>query len=401
MRRQASLVALALAGCAPIYYDVLDSDGGDGTTTGSVMPPDPSGPSDPTLPSPTSGVSVGPPPGDTCFDGALDGLESDIDCGGPECPPCQPGLECRWEGDCIHDLCIDGVCGECLDETWCPVADACLTSTCGPDHRCVPIPLEDGSPCEDGDLCSVSDQCFSGSCHPGPVTDCSLFDDACNDSFCNPSTGNCAFEPINENGLCFPGDPCVAEAQCFQGECLGEPLPPLLHEDFSDPLLAWVTDEMWQIGPAFPSQCAELGGEDPAFDHSPSPDEMLAGAVIGGCLPPDPIFLDTCLTSPPMVASAPGPLVLTYWSRLSAAPLKGHARVEVGLAPDLWVSVFDSGAAPVDEPDWTFHEAPLPVEPGLEFRVRFCHALEEPAPAVAGWSVDDITVGPPGCFAQP
>jgi hypothetical protein len=50
----------------------------------------------------------------TCLDGALDGDEADIDCGG-SCEPCGSGRRCRSAIDCLLALCVNGMCRPPLD----------------------------------------------------------------------------------------------------------------------------------------------------------------------------------------------------------------------------------------------------------------------------------------------
>lgn len=46
-----------------------------------------------------------------CKDGLRDELETDVDCGGPDCPPCANGLKCDEDADCTSDFCdADGTC---------------------------------------------------------------------------------------------------------------------------------------------------------------------------------------------------------------------------------------------------------------------------------------------------
>jgi hypothetical protein len=48
----------------------------------------------------------------SCGDGAVDGTETDIDCGGtdPACRRCNPGQRCRSNDDCLNTQCVSGVC---------------------------------------------------------------------------------------------------------------------------------------------------------------------------------------------------------------------------------------------------------------------------------------------------
>src|SRR5260221_1776996 len=47
---------------------------------------------------------------DLCSSGALDGDETDVDCGGTLCAPCALGGACRADSDCANQSCSEGVC---------------------------------------------------------------------------------------------------------------------------------------------------------------------------------------------------------------------------------------------------------------------------------------------------
>src|SRR5262245_22651741 len=46
----------------------------------------------------------------TCQDGVRNGMETDVDCGGPACPYCGVGKRCRSDGDCVRAICVAGTC---------------------------------------------------------------------------------------------------------------------------------------------------------------------------------------------------------------------------------------------------------------------------------------------------
>jgi hypothetical protein len=53
-----------------------------------------------------------------CFNDVPDGTESDLDCGGPDCAPCNPGFECDGDpNNCVSDACNSGVV--CIDPQLC------------------------------------------------------------------------------------------------------------------------------------------------------------------------------------------------------------------------------------------------------------------------------------------
>ena len=45
-----------------------------------------------------------------CLDGVRNGSESDVDCGGPECEPCDAGQQCALASDCASGNCDGGTC---------------------------------------------------------------------------------------------------------------------------------------------------------------------------------------------------------------------------------------------------------------------------------------------------
>lgn len=48
----------------------------------------------------------------TCTDGLSSGRETGVDCGGPDCPKCAIGQSCDYDSDCISGDCYYGYCGE-------------------------------------------------------------------------------------------------------------------------------------------------------------------------------------------------------------------------------------------------------------------------------------------------
>jgi len=106
---------------SPDKYSILDDAGVD-VDTG---PPDTgtdATPPDTTLPPDTTIVpdQFIPPdmPLPTCTDGIFNGLETDKDCGGPVCAPCDDGKKCATTKDCKSAVCTSsGTCASptCVD----------------------------------------------------------------------------------------------------------------------------------------------------------------------------------------------------------------------------------------------------------------------------------------------
>jgi hypothetical protein len=91
-----------------------------------------------------------------CGDEQLDGDESDVDCGGPDCNPCMLDRRCRVDRDCLSNVCASGSCARegCSDGR----QDGRETDEdCG--GAC--------APCAVGDACLLDADCVSGSCLAG------------------------------------------------------------------------------------------------------------------------------------------------------------------------------------------------------------------------------------------
>lgn len=129
-------------------------------------------------------------PAPACSDGVKGDDETDIDCGGGQCAPCDEGGACLIGSDCTSGVCshyactpnpcqpgAEPACNDCTmngDESDvdcgsdCPpcgttracVSDAdCVSGACGEEQECLPGPS--GSACWDhGD-------CMTGTCEPG------------------------------------------------------------------------------------------------------------------------------------------------------------------------------------------------------------------------------------------
>ncbi|HEY8378771.1 MAG TPA: hypothetical protein VIK91_19900, partial [Nannocystis sp.] len=132
----------------------------------------------------------------SCENGAKDGQETDVDCGGPTCPPCPPGGDCAIGSDCASGVCQAGVCQppSCADG----VKNGSETDVdCGGG----------GCPaCADGDSCVVDDDCDSGVCQAG---------------VCVPGGPACASQPADPatGQRCPLFMPCTQSSECgvFQG----------------------------------------------------------------------------------------------------------------------------------------------------------------------------------------
>ncbi len=90
---------------------------------------------------------------DPCNDGRRLGYETDIDCGGEECDPCELGQTCLEHSDCVSRTCIAGLCQE-------PSCNDFIQNSTETDVDCGSGCL----PCIDGSGCQDDSDCMSGTC---------------------------------------------------------------------------------------------------------------------------------------------------------------------------------------------------------------------------------------------
>eukprot|EP00877_Chromochloris_zofingiensis_P011489 jgi/Chrzof1/6594/Cz19g02010.t1 len=203
-----------------------------------------------------------------CNNGAKDGLETDIDCGGPSCGPCTFGQGCSAASDCGSRLCSSGNCVEaatckngvkdgqegdvdcggaqcfykCGTYKTCATSADCLSDNCG-GGRCL-----EATTCHNGikDGRETAVDCGGGGCNAacdvgercGSVWDC--YSKICNAGYCASATtcsnkvrdgretdvdcggGGCA-------ARCAVGFQCQTGGDCVTGICTAgycQPPPP-------------------------------------------------------------------------------------------------------------------------------------------------------------------------------
>ena len=103
-----------------------------------------------------------------CFDGVLNGSESDVDCGGPGCAPCQRAEWCVSDGDCASGSCVCGMCVEAGADvdpgTPCEAPQGCADGIHNLDEADVDCGGPSCQPCESGQSCFEDGDCGNGSC---------------------------------------------------------------------------------------------------------------------------------------------------------------------------------------------------------------------------------------------
>jgi hypothetical protein len=95
-------------------------------------------------------------PGPTCFDNMKNGAESDVDCGGPCMLKCPNGGTCLVNTDCASALCNAGVCAA--------PAPTCMDSTTNGLETDVDCGGPTCGPCANNKVCAANTDCLSVSC---------------------------------------------------------------------------------------------------------------------------------------------------------------------------------------------------------------------------------------------
>ncbi len=98
----------------------------------------------------------------------------------------------------------------------------CQQSFCDPETgQCALIADHEGFACEDGDACTIGDKCVAGECVSGVPNTCGD-NNPCTDDSCDPAVG-CVFTnnvlPCEDGTVCTVGDVCL-EGDCQSGELL-------------------------------------------------------------------------------------------------------------------------------------------------------------------------------------
>ena len=190
-----------------------------------------------------------------CTDAALNGDETDQDCGGPSCGACGDGKACFASSDCASRRCVtghcqaascsDGIsnggetgvdcggpCGSCANGQGCCAGADCQSGNCS------------GDICQaraNGATCTLGSQCQSGSCVDGVCcnTTCTGSCQACSAAKKGGGTdGTCGtigngLDPDNEcagtsacngTGSCAAanGGSCFSPVQCLSGICVDQ-----------------------------------------------------------------------------------------------------------------------------------------------------------------------------------
>lgn len=116
----------------------------------------------------------------SCSDGMMNGAETDMDCGGPDCGPCADNLLCQEGSDCESQLCVDDGMG----------ALRCAPPACGDGMKNGEEACDDGGALA-GDGCAADCTVEAGyTCNDANPSACADIDE------CQLGTSGCAAEEM-------------------------------------------------------------------------------------------------------------------------------------------------------------------------------------------------------------
>lgn len=156
----------------------------------------------------------------SCNNKAKDGLETDVDCGGPDCRKCSAGEDCSAPSDCQSGVCDGGVC----QAPSCDPPDGVINGNeTGLDCGGGSCPL-----CPAGQACLLSSDCESARCLDGTCAEAT-----CSDGIQNQQEGG-----VDCGGPCPQRCPdhssCNTHADCLSGVCAGTCQPPACDNNILD-----------------------------------------------------------------------------------------------------------------------------------------------------------------------
>lgn len=144
----------------------------------------------------------------SCSDGELNGEETDVDCGGPDCPACAPGMDCNEAEDCLSGVCMAGFCQ----------LPTCSDGVQNRDETDIDCGGDTCAACEEGQQCLLNQDCESNICADGICRASSCGDGVLNgdetDIDCGGSCGACS---VGQS--CEVADDCGTPTNDDWGAC--------------------------------------------------------------------------------------------------------------------------------------------------------------------------------------
>jgi len=134
----------------------------------------------------------------TCMNLKKDGSETDVDCGGPDCPGCPLNWFCVENNDCLSLSCSLGAC----------IESSCDDGSLNQDETDVDCGGKVCPKCPDGKQCTTGLDCVSSSCKQGVCGECiaDCTDKQCGNDGCGGACGTCGLDGYCNEGACAVGD---------------------------------------------------------------------------------------------------------------------------------------------------------------------------------------------------
>lgn len=162
-----------------------------------------------------------------CSDMAMNGDETDVDCGGSLCSPCPTGLKCAANYDCKSQVCESGTCA----------APTCTDSVLNGLETSIDCGGPECSPCPTSSACNVGLDCKSNVCARN----------VCLEPACDDMVTNGGESDVDCGGLCMKcslGQGCYGNKDCLSNQCcLGDPNMPGYCESYGAPCMLVLRSE--------------------------------------------------------------------------------------------------------------------------------------------------------------
>lgn len=144
----------------------------------------------------------------SCFDGRRDGAESDVDCGGFCVVRCAAREVCRTNSDCLSRICDDGSCAEAT----------CVDGILNQDESDIDCGGNCG-PCPAGSSCASDSVCQSAVCRSGKCAPASCSDGIRNGAESDVDCGQICPDRCTLAGHCSEDDDCIT-GLCSSQTCI-------------------------------------------------------------------------------------------------------------------------------------------------------------------------------------
>jgi hypothetical protein len=179
---------------------------------------------------PVDGTPEALPPeggGASCTDHVKDGAETDVDCGGPECPGCGPRKACLADTDCSATLTgCDADSGGCACDalSMTCVYDHCFDERKDGDETDVDCGGSLCTACAQGQGCRLDADCTTLACD---AVSALCVPNQCTDHRQDGSETDVDCGGANVCTRCAPGKKCVTSSDCRVGIMCGTTTPGL------------------------------------------------------------------------------------------------------------------------------------------------------------------------------